>query len=57
MLWWVVPTDDKKQLTCIEHLLGNVPYTEVERSDVVLPNRIYHEDYARHPIPKEMIVP
>lgn len=57
--WWIVPADDKKKarLNCIEHLLSSVPYTEVERPEVVLPKRIHHEDYARRPIPQEMIVP
>jgi polyphosphate kinase len=57
--WWVVPADDKKKarLNCIHHLLGQMPYTEVERAPVQLPPRERHEDYVRNPVPSEMIVP
>ena len=57
--WWVVPGDDKKKarLNCIHHLLSQVAYAEVERPTVVLPPRERHEDYIRHPVPAEMIVP
>ena len=57
--WWIVPGDDKKKarLNCIHHLLSQVPYAEVERPTVVLPPRERHEDYIRHPVPAEMIVP
>jgi polyphosphate kinase len=57
--WWVVPADDKKRarLNCITHLLGQLPYEEVQQAPVILPERIWHEDYVRHPVPSEMIVP
>ena len=57
--WWVVPADDKKKarLNCITHLLSQLPYQEVERPEVVLPPRVRHEDYVRHPVPDSMIVP
>ena len=57
--WWVVPADDKKKarLNCITHLLSHLPYEEVERPEVVLPPRVRHEDYVRHPVPQAMIVP
>ncbi|MBN3788450.1 polyphosphate kinase 2 [Burkholderia sp. Ac-20353] len=57
--WWVVRADDKKnaRLNCIRHLLGQVPYHDVEHSAVVLPNRVHHEDYIRHPVPEDMYVP
>ncbi len=57
--WWVVPADDKKKarLNCITHLLSQLPYEEVERPEVVLPPRVRHEDYMRHPVPQSMIVP
>ncbi len=57
--WWVVPAVDKKRarLNCMHHLLGLVPYHEVERAKVVLPPRVRHPDYIRHPVPAEMIVP
>ncbi len=57
--WWVVPADDKKKarLNCITHLLSQLPYQEVERPEVVLPPRVRHEDYVRHPVPDSMMVP
>jgi polyphosphate kinase 2 len=57
--WWVVQAVDKKRarLNCIHHLLQQFPYTEVERSSVVLPERERHEDYSRHPVPPDMLVP
>ena len=57
--WWVVPADDKKKarLNCIAHLLAQMPYAEVPREPVLLPPRERHEDYVRHPVPAQMIVP
>lgn len=57
--WWVVAADDKKKarLNCIAHLLGNVNYKETERPLITLPPRERHEDYVRHPVPAEMMVP
>ena len=57
--WWVVPADDKKKarLNCITHLLSQLPYKEVERPEVVLPPRVRHEDYVRHPVQQSIIVP
>ena len=57
--WWVVPADDKKKarLNCIAHLLAQMPYAEVPREPVLLPPRERHEDYVRHPVPAQMMVP
>ena len=57
--WWVVAADDKKRarLNCIHHLLGQIPYDEVQRPPVALPARIRHPDYIRGPVPPEMYVP
>ncbi len=57
--WWVVPADDKKRarLNCITHLLTQLPYENVEPVPVVLPDRVWHQDYVRHPVQQEMIVP
>jgi len=57
--WWVVPADDKKRarLNCIHHLLTQMPYAEVERPTVQLPERERHEDYNRQPVPAEIVVP
>jgi polyphosphate kinase 2 len=57
--WWVVPADDKKRarLNCIAHLLSLVPYQEVPRDTVTLPQRMRKEDYHRNPVPESMKVP
>jgi hypothetical protein len=54
-----VEADDKKKarLNCIAHLLDQIPYTEVQHPDVLLPPRERHEDYSRRPVPTEMYVP
>ncbi len=57
--WWVVDGVDKKRarLNCISHLLTQIPYSEVVRPLVMLPERIHHPDYHRVPVPPEMYVP
>ena len=57
--WWIIEAVDKKKarLNCIHHLLAQIPYDEVERDPVVLPERVHNPDYLRHPVPKEMFVP
>jgi len=57
--WWIVEAEDKKKarLNCIHHFLGQVPYAEIEREEVVLPDRVHNPDYLRHPVPAEMFVP
>ena len=57
--WWIVQAVDKKtaRLNCIDHLLGQIPYTEVEQKSVLLPARVRNEDYIRQPVPDEMYVP
>jgi len=57
--WWVVEAVDKKKarLNCIHHLLSQVPYGEVERAPVALPERVRNPDYLRGPVPKKMYVP
>jgi polyphosphate kinase 2 len=57
--WWVVQAVDKKRarLNCISHLLAQMPYHDTERPNIVLPPRERHADYARHPVPPEMMVP
>jgi len=56
--WWVVDADDKKRarLNVIAHLLEAIPYEDVPKQEIVLPDRIRHPDYARGPIPAEMKV-
>ncbi len=57
--WWVVQADDKKtaRLNCIHHLLNQMPYHEIERPAIVLPQRERHEDYRRQAVPEQMVVP
>ena len=57
--WWVVQADDKKRarLNCISHLLTQIPYQEVLRAPIVLPDRVHNPDYLREPVPDDMYVP
>lgn len=57
--WWVVEAVDKKRarLNCISHLLSQIPYEDVPRAPVILPERVRNADYIRHPVPEDMIVP
>ncbi len=57
--WWVVQAVDKKRarLNCIHHLLGQVPYHEIQRPPIELPPRERNPEYHRRPVPLEMYVP
>ena len=57
--WWVVHADNKKKarLNCIHHLLGQMPYEETVHETIVLPERERHDDYVRHSVPEEIVVP
>jgi polyphosphate kinase 2 len=57
--WRIVHADDKKRarLNCIHHLLSQIPYDEVPRSPVLLPERVHNPDYLRAPVPDDMYVP
>jgi len=57
--WWVVQAVDKKRarLNCIDHLLRQFPYGEVEKTPIVLPERERHEHYSRQAVPAQMLVP
>jgi hypothetical protein len=57
--WWVVEGDDKKKarLNCINHLLSQIPYQEIQRDNGVLPEREHHDNYQREPIAEDMYVP
>jgi polyphosphate kinase 2 (PPK2 family) len=57
--WWIVEAVDKKRarLNCIAHLLSQLPYEEIVRPEVVLPERVHNPDYIRGPIPNDMYVP
>ena len=57
--WYIVEANDKKRarLNCIAHLLDQIPYEEVEREPVSLPERIFNPDYERSAMPDELYVP
>jgi polyphosphate kinase 2 len=57
--WWVVQAVDKKRarLNCIDHLLKQFPYRDIEKPSIVLPARERRKDYSRQPVPAEMLVP
>lgn len=57
--WWIIAGNNKKKarLNCISHLLTQVPHQEIERPEVILPDRVHNPDYTREPIPPAMHVP
>ena len=57
--WWIVHADDKKKarLNCIDHLLSQVPYQQVEHPEVVLPERERHSEYSRRDLPQQLFIP
>jgi len=57
--WFIVEGNDKKRarLNCMAHLLKQLPYAEVPQEDIQLPQRVFHTEYERKPIPSELYVP
>ena len=57
--WWVIEAVDKKRarLNCISHLLTQIPYNEICREPIVLPERVRDPSYYREETPPEMYVP
>jgi polyphosphate kinase len=57
--WWIVQAVDKKRarLNCIHHLLDQVHYKEVQREQVVLPQRERHAENHLSPRFQELMVP
>jgi polyphosphate kinase 2 len=57
--WWVVQAVDKKRarLNCINHLLSQFNYHEIEHQEIALPARVRNPDYIRNPVSDQMIVP
>ena len=49
--WYVVDAEDKRaaRLNCIAHLLGHIPYTQVDEARLKLPKRVEDDDYRRPP--------
>jgi polyphosphate kinase 2 len=56
--WYVVPADDKRRarLNCIAHLLGRIPYREIPREKVKLPEREKPKGYVE-PVRRYNLVP
>ena len=45
--WYIVEGNDKKRerLNCIEHILSQIPYSEVDNQKIKLPERVFNPDY------------
>ena len=57
--WYIVEGNDKKRerLNCIEHILSQVPYSEVDHEKIELPDRVFNPDYERRVLPDKLYVP
>ncbi|HKU98953.1 MAG TPA: polyphosphate kinase 2 [Vineibacter sp.] len=57
--WFIVEANDKKRarLNCIDHLLQQIPYTDVPHDDITLPDRVFNPNYDRQVLPAELYVP
>jgi len=57
--WWIIEAVDKKKarLNCIHHFLNQIPYAEIKRDEVALPERVHNPNYLRNPVPPELFVP
>ena len=57
--WWIVGAVDKKRarLNCIAHLLSQIPYGDVPKPEITLPERVHNADYQRVPVPHDLYVP
>ena len=56
---FVVEGSDKKRapLNCIHHLLEHIPYEDVAREHIRLPDRVFGPDSEREVLPEELYVP
>ncbi|MDQ0559661.1 hypothetical protein QO004_001439 [Rhizobium mesoamericanum] len=57
--WHIVEGNDKRwaRLNCIDHLLQQIPYTDVPHEEITIPNRLFNLDYERKVLPPELHVP
>ena len=57
--WYIVEGNDKKRerLNCIEHILSQIPYSEVDNQKIELPERVFNPDYERLVLPDKLYVP
>jgi len=56
--WFIVEGNDKKRarLNCIDHLLHQIPYAEVQHDAISLPQRVFDPHYERKVLPPELYV-
>ena len=56
--WYIVEGNDKKRerLNCIEHILSQIPYSEVDHEKIELPDRVFNPDYERRVLPDKLYV-
>jgi hypothetical protein len=50
-------SSDLARLICIDHLLSQFNYLEIDHPEIELPARVRNPDYIRHPVPLGMVVP
>ena len=57
--WYIVEGNDKKRerLNCIEHILSQNSYSEVDNQKIELPDRVFNPDYERRVLPDKLYVP
>jgi len=57
--WYIVEGNDKKRerLNCIEHILSQIPYSEVDHEKIELQDRVFNPDYERRVLPDKLYVP
>jgi lysozyme family protein len=57
--WWIVDAVDKRKarLNCIRHFLTQVPYQDLPRREIVLPEELLAGAHARRSGPAAMQVP
>jgi polyphosphate kinase 2 len=57
--WWIIDAVDKRKarLNCIRHLLGQVPYQELPRREIVLPEELLGGGPVRRACPPALRVP
>ena len=57
--WYVVDSEEKKRarLNCIRHILSLVPYEDLQREKVQLPERAKEAGYVRPPFDDQTLVP
>lgn len=57
--WYVVPSDNKKhaRINCISHLLSMVPYEDIQREKLQLPEKQVNDFYMRPPMEEQTFVP